>query len=443
MRWSKGFAGMLAGTGLCVAGAQVVAGCGKGLQGCEASRTCDQSPAGGEGDGSSADGASGEGPRGKGGTGGKGGGAGSGATASAAGESSSGGKGGSSTSRGGTGGSTRDDGGAAGETDPRAAGNGGGNVDSEGDGGREDDGTSGAAGEPVAGAPSDRDAPHILATSPTNGEKGVRSDAEIRVTFSERMDNESVEAAFHSDSLPAVKLLWDHDSTELVIQPAERLMYEDVTEPNAAARFYSFTIAGTAKDVAGNAMGDERTFVFTTLRHLEHTLSVPDKWARKLWHPANGDADTQALGCTSPTSKLSAGDADDDTALAFVVAFDLQTLPRGAVQWAKATLHAGLEASTMNPYPRLGSLQGYAVSAALDDVLWAVPTTGALGAVATYASSDHFDEDVLDFLPAAYTAAKPLEFLFRFETPTDGNGHDSTASVRCDTVSLDLEYWAP
>jgi hypothetical protein len=441
MRWSKGFAGMLAGTGLCVAGAQALAGCGKGLQGCEASRACGESPAGGDGDGSNRDGASGEGPRGKGGKGGSGG---NGATASAAGESSSGGKGGASTSKAGTGGSTRDDGGAGGETEPRAAGKGGGTGDSEGGGGgRENDGASGAAGEPVTGAPTDQDAPHILATSPTNGEKGVRADAELRVTFSERMDNESVEAAFHSDNLPAVKLLWDHDSTELVIQPAEPLMYEDVTEPNAAARFYSFTIAGTAKDVAGNAMGDERTFVFTTLRHLEHTLFVRDKWARKLWHPANGEADTQALGCTSPTSKLSAGDADDDTALAFVVAFDLQAVPQGAVEWAKATLHAGLETSQMNPYPRLGSLQAYAVSTALDDVVWGVPTTGELGAVATYASLDHFDQDVLDFLPAAYAAAKPLEFLFRFETPTDGNGHDSTATVRCDTVSLDLEYWAP
>ena len=437
MRWSKGFTRVLAGTGLCVAGAHVLVGCGKDFNGCEATRTCERAgAAGGAGDD---DGSS------KGAKAGQGGKGGSSAIETGEGGAGNGGKGGSWSSTAGGGGRAPADGGAGERESSGQGGRAGGAIASEaGAGGSEPEGASGAGGEGATPPTTDEEAPHIVASSPANGDHGVRSDAEIRVKFSERMDNESVEAAFRSDTLPAVKLLWDNDSTELVIQPTEPLAYADGSDPGATAKFYSFTIAGSARDVAGNAMGDERTFVFTTVRHLKHRLTIPTKWARKLSHPADGSADSQALGCTSPDSVLSAGDAEDDTALAFVVAFDLGALPRGVLEWGRATLDGSeLGGTETNPYSRLGALEGYVVSTPLTDILWNVPTTGELGLLAEYKSQVHFEKNVLDFVPAAYEAGTPLTFLVRFENATDDNGDEALASIRCKDVGLELEYWAP
>lgn len=433
MRWSKGFTSLLAGTGLCVTGAQVLVGCGKDYEGCEATRTC-QAPVDAGGAGGDERSSSDAKPEpAKGGTGGS--------------ASARGGAGGSSGAHAGTIGRDPAEGGAAGEQDRPASQGGkrGGSVATDaGAGGAESEPAGGNGGEAASAPVKEDERPHILSTSPANGEQGVRSDAEIRVKFSERMDNASVEAAFHSENLPPVKLLWDEDGTELVIQPSEPLVYADGNDPAATAKFYSFTIAGTAQDATGHAMGDERTFVFTTVRHLAHSLTIPARWARKLYRPADGSADAQGVGCPSADALLYAGDGDEDQGLAFVIAFDVGALPRGVLEWGKATLHASdLGTSAANPYSRFGALEGYAISTPLTDVLWDVPTTGELGPVVTYASLDHFDGDVLDFVPAAYDANLPLEFLFRFETATDGDGHDAYAVVRCKDISLELEYWAP
>ena len=430
MRWSKGFTSALAGTGLCVTSAQLLGGCGKDYEGCEATRTC-QAPAdgGAAGDESSSNDTK------------------SGGTSKAGGApAASGGAGGAASARAGTSGRAPTDGGGAGEQD-RPSGHGGqrgGAVAEAGEAGAESESAGGNGGEGTTPAVMQDERPHILSTSPENGEQGVRSDAEIRVKFSERMDSASVEAAFHSETLPSVRLLWDDDGTELVIQPSERLVYAEGTDPAATAKFYSFTIDGTAKDAAGHAMGDERTFVFTTVRHLAHSLTIPARWARKLYRPADGSADAQAVGCPSAEAVLYAGDGDDDQGLAFVVAFDLGALPRGVLEWGKAKLHVtNLGTTPANPYSRLGALEGYAIATPLADVLWDVPTTGELGPVAEYASLERFDANVLDFTPAAYDASRPLEFLFRFDTATDDDGHQAQAVVRCEDISLELEYWAP
>jgi hypothetical protein len=111
----------------------------------------------------------------------------------------------------------------------------------------------------------------VVSTSPANNADGVRSDAKIIVTFSERMNPTTTQMAYSSANIPSPTFSWDATGTVLTITPGTPLEYAH-GDPSVAAKLYSFSIAGSATDVAGNLLAQGVTVTFATLRRIDFSV---------------------------------------------------------------------------------------------------------------------------------------------------------------------------
>jgi len=107
------------------------------------------------------------------------------------------------------------------------------------------------------GPKSDATPPSIVAVSPTDGATGVATDSNIAIAFSKPMDQASVQAAFQSATLGAVNFAWNAESTVLTVDPKTDL---------EGGKNYSFSVAASAKDKAGNALKNPGSFGFKTVQ---------------------------------------------------------------------------------------------------------------------------------------------------------------------------------
>jgi hypothetical protein len=487
--------GLIFGTGLALSGATTSVGCGaKNFDNCAATRTCGSpapsagsggggAPGGGAGASAARAGSSGavNGSGDRGGSGGKGGtGTGNdGGDSSGSGDrdsGGSGGKGGTGGGKGGNGGtsgthpgadagdsgvdagSSMNDNGGDGTEPTHAGGRGSGGAPSSagraGGGGQAQGGAGGRAALAgsaglgglggMAGHPAgDTTPPTILETSPQNQAIGVEEDAVITVTFSEPMNQTSV--VYTSQDLPAnsVGLSWSPDSTVLTIRPQSPLTYLDLTDPTASGKHYAFTIGASAKDLAGNAMGMDRTFGFSTLRHITQVLSVKSGGGVTFTEPS-----TSEIRCDKAGSYLAAGDNSDDDAILSMVAFDISSVPPGIVEWEGATLTGTLSYSGLNPYldTRLGPLYLRSTTVSPSALSWSSVAT-EISVFAGYASQTDADVSVITPLTEDYAQrvarGNLTEYVFRFDTETNGDGAQSIARVLCSDLRLTLEYLAP
>jgi hypothetical protein len=117
--------------------------------------------------------------------------------------------------------------------------------------------------ESEAGA--DTTPPAVTVTSPANGTGNVSVDVVISVTFSEAMDEDSVEAVFDID--PAVAGTFSWSSNTVSFDPSAALAYETT---------YTVSIDAVAADPAGNELGEDLVLVFTTIAE---TVPVVDEGA--------------------------------------------------------------------------------------------------------------------------------------------------------------------
>jgi hypothetical protein len=427
------------GTGISVAGALSGAACnGDGFDGCEASKTCGAKAAAGSGNVAGQGGTGGNDSAAKGGkSGSSGAGAGRGSTAGKAGAPATGGTGGSDDSA-----DAGSDDGNEHEPDDTSAGG-------RDDGGEDDETMGGAAGADLGSDPEpqvDDIAPGIVEVSPTNMQAGVHEDAEIVVTFDEPMDNASSEAAFASPQLASneVDFYWRDDSRQLIIKPQESLDYADLTSPDGDAKTYVFTIRGTATDVAGNPLGSDHTYAFTTLRHVTHALSVPVHGVVAVTMPG----ERIYSRCQTGEDSFSVGDMDDDHAYASLVTFDISSLPAGIVEWGDVRLHALLAPTPHLPYGgRLGDLHYLSVAVKPESAKWQNVGEVDLGVYASNGGHTDVTRSVKTALPVDYAEREARgnlsQYLWRFDQVTDEDLQASYVEMRCGDVSLDLEYWVP
>jgi hypothetical protein len=438
--------GLFFGGGLSVASA--IVGCNDDkFDGCEATKTCvpvasaGSSHAAGEGGAKDDDE-----PSPKGGKSGSGGSAGSSAGASA-GKSAAGGKGGS----GGTG--TKDDddsskGGAAdGKDEPDDKGSGG-RVEHAGDMG-------GAAGAEVEPEPDpdpdpepdvDTTPPNIMMVDPSNGAVAVTANTRIVVDFDEPMDEASTEAAFQSSdaTLANGHLFWKNGSRQLIVEPKDPLEYAEVTDPSGDAKDYVFTIAGSATDLAGNPLGIDRTFSFTTLRHVTQALGIPKGEGREVQY----DQTDPTSRCDNDDDRLVVGDFTDDTGAEALLSFDIASLPIDITELKSVRLRAVLEETARSPYgsKRLGALHYLSVSTELDDRYWDKPGQIDLGEFAAHGNVE-VSHSVLTAFTTDYENRvahnERSQYLLRFDLRTDGDAIATNVEMRCGDVKLELEYLTP
>jgi len=99
--------------------------------------------------------------------------------------------------------------------------------------------------------------PTILQVLPANGDKNVGTTTPIVITFSEPMDKASVEGAF---SLTG----GTNNAGTLSVNGSTATFTPSALTPLAPNTTYTATIAATAKDVAGNSLGSDHPWTFTT-----------------------------------------------------------------------------------------------------------------------------------------------------------------------------------
>ncbi len=307
-------------------------------------------------------------------------------------------------------------------------------------------GIGGMAGHGGSDAPKgDVTPPSITAISPQNNATGVKSDAVVSVTFSEPMDTLSAQLAYASTDLPPDSLepSWNIDNTVLTLHPKTPLAYATLTDPSGAAKHYSFTIASSAKDIAGNALGKDVTVTFSTLRDVTQVLVVPSGGGTVVTEPNSG-AVTTTTTCGKPGDYVSAGDTSDNDPILSLVAFDLSSLPAGIVQWNAATLTSSYSTTKTNPFgdSRLGDLHLFSTSVAPSTLLWSSAMSD-LGVFGEWASQGGGSLDVTAALESDYTRGGSSEYVFRFDNETDDNDAGCYAELYCSDLRLTTDYLVP
>lgn len=161
-------------------------------------------------------------------------------------------------------------GGANGDEDARSSGG----SDTGGSGGSDTGGTGGSSTSSGGSDGEDTTEPFVLSFSPSPNSVGVASDNDIRIIFSESMDQDSVESAVSvsgvNDSL--LNFEWETDTRVWISIPGG-WDYAEGTSTAFPAQEYELVISRAAKDLAGNQLNASQSYSFDTLRRITRTLT--------------------------------------------------------------------------------------------------------------------------------------------------------------------------
>jgi hypothetical protein len=286
-------------------------------------------------------------------------------------------------------------------------------------------------------------APTVVATTPLDQAKGVVKNAMISITFSEPMDVDSVIQVYRSDELRPdnAAFAWEDHNTRLVIRPVMPLDYAEVTGVDQPAKTFTITIGSSAKDLAGNALGEDWSFSFSTLRQISQ--QIPLMRGRRLQHNPGAD-DVGTHGCLLGED-LIVGDNASDATWAMVLIYDTAGLAEGIVDWNSASIEGAFTMPTPDPFGdgNLGDLRGYSVHAKVTELIWTTPAS-YIGVAAQEDSGQHISLNVLGELEDYYAAPDEFGFevLFKFALDTNADGVAQYIMPECNT-SLDVVYLAP
>jgi hypothetical protein len=192
--------------------------------------------------------------------------------------------------------------------------------------------------------------PTVLAIFPEDGATGVRGDVQVVITFSEPMDEASVENALLTNSIGLVSLDWNEDFTTLTITPDDELPYREGQgiNPNVVDAFeFHVTLGNGGEDLAGNPTAAGIESSFTTLK-LMSTVVEP-------WTSLTGSA-TPSGQSTDDDDYIIVGDDTSDIGHRGFFTFD-PSLSWTTVEIVEATLSATVISDDIGkPYKSLGSL---------------------------------------------------------------------------------------
>lgn len=276
------------------------------------------------------------------------------------------------------------------------------------------------------GAPADTTAPSVVSISPAGAATGVAKDANIVVTFSEKMNQAATQAAYQSTDLPAsdVTFSWNPAGTVMTINPNADLLY------TAAGKTYAFSLTTTATDIAGNALPATNSS-FKTFRQLTTTLnSTPalDGWVR-------------SDGTVNTTDELRIGDSGDvgNATYRSYLSFDLSGLPAGltSANIVSASLSVYQFSVSGAPYTDLDVGVSDLI---LDHVNYSTTLTGTdfdptvygtLGDISSSALVGSYAKSVLSALKDDRSAGRTRsQYRLRFAKLTDGDGNADIAYLR-------------
>jgi hypothetical protein len=283
---------------------------------------------------------------------------------------------------------------------------------------------------------SDTEAPSIETALPVDGASGVFDTDVIVIQFTEAMDQESVEDAYSSDTLPAenVTFSWNEAGTELTVTPNAPLAYAigldpEVLEPNS----YAYSLSTDAQDLAGNALEEEHAVSFDTARmFLAEGPLVEDGYG-----VVDMDTGNQA-------GILIAGNSDVGHVLRGFLTFTLPVLPEERLALLVALETSQIEV-TGDPYTKLADEAGAlaltpAVFSNYEEVA-EVDTSAPMTYVSQAAALGSRSVFVTEAIEPLYEGeATYAQFVFEFAESDDGDAEQDTALFDHNSTRLVIAY---
>ena len=286
--------------------------------------------------------------------------------------------------------------------------------------------SNGSAGDRAAS--SDTVPPKVVGITPIDGATGLSPTTDIiTISFSEPMDESSVESAFvPTGDRPEPTFTWNGDSTELKIDP--NLTYPTATDPASQSQPYGFTLTTAASDLAGNRLAAESTLHFSLLREITQSFVV--------YRVASISSD----GSLFLTKSAVAGDTAENVQERGFIQAGIASLPQGIETFERATLNTNIATIAGDPFGQFGNmlLQSVSLSATYPDTNdFAAPPLRELGALFTasgnHAVGDAASKDVLSAVQDDYknrAARKDLStYRVLFNSAPNSNGAGDSIGV--------------
>lgn len=284
------------------------------------------------------------------------------------------------------------------------------------------------AGSGGGSEPLDTTPPQVLSISPSDGERGVRSDAKIVIRFSEPMNRKQTSSSSELVGVPSTTE-WDETGTELTIVPVQALAYGD---DEAVA--YSLRVDPLAMDLAGNALGEQSGATFYTSRRYTASLNAIDALTGYAI-----DSDDQPPAFADPT----VGDALDQQ-MKGLLSFSLSDLLSDTQEVTRAELTVGQYVVRGDP-DQLGSITLEQVEFSAMSQAWSASPKVSFGVVfsdlATPTAVVDVSSEVRAQLAEGADDVGRIQFRFAFEQAAYVNG--TTDEVRLSAYKLDVSYLAP
>jgi len=212
--------------------------------------------------------------------------------------------------------------------------------------------------------------PRIVGLVPSDAARGVSSDAQLVIAFSQAMDPVSTEAAYRSGDLPATGLNfhWDAGLRIVTLTPRAPLRYGDET----GSVVYRYGFDGSARDIEGRPLPPIE-FSFHTLRQLGIELPA-DSERTGNWTDTRSEGIHNCLRHPEAPYEATVCVGDDlrDVRYWGFLSFDLSPIPeqvrqiQGARLRASAAVHGAPEALGENrlEHVRFDALDEAAMNAA-------------------------------------------------------------------------------
>jgi hypothetical protein len=302
------------------------------------------------------------------------------------------------------------------------------------DGAAGPDGPAGVSIDATPGA-----APTIVSIEPADGAVGVRTSADVVITFSEPMDPVSTVEAWVSVDLPRSGLAfsWNAEGTVLTVDPVAPLVLAEGTglDPSTVPRqTYAFTLDTTARSAAGVDLAAPVTSSFATSRRLV-VDTVP---VAALTRSMRGDGVVFAEAAVT----VLVGDTVANLQVKTFATFTLPVLPAGAVI-ERGTLRATQGSVVAAPYAGGPMRTLHMAASVIDATAFTATPLAVLGDLSTDATLGVKSRDVTAAVrdDLTHRVARGGRSQYRLEfAAVSSDGSADEARFSRSSLGLELAY---
>jgi hypothetical protein len=332
----------------------------------------------------------------------------------------------------------------SGGTSSGGAGSGGTSSGGTGTAGRSSGGASpGGTGGTGTGGSGDTTPPTVVSIVPANLANGIKSNAQIKLTFSETMNTATVTQALKVGSFAASDLTttWDSTGKVLTITPTAGFAYATGTTPaGTVATKYTVTLSTSAQDLAGNALAAFSSS-FSTLRRISQSIASGTVAEYSDYGHAVGDGPQSCPG-TDPVEVGKWSSIASAGTYYIFIPFDTTVMGSASsiVTLESASFVAAQTAVTGQFYSTHNVVLRKLQYQTIDSTVLSATVTDNLGVFSSSTAAQP-TMDVHSPLSADISAGTRQE-LYRLE-PNGGSADTTQANFACNGFVLNVVYLSP